>query len=67
MGSIREFLAMGGYAVYVWPALGLTVVVMTGLAIHAWRGLRREEIAVKQLEDALQARDAEAGDADISA
>jgi heme exporter protein D len=26
--SIQEFFAMGGYAVYVWPAYGLTLIVL---------------------------------------
>ena len=25
---MKEFLAMGGYAVYVWPSFGLTFIVM---------------------------------------
>jgi heme exporter protein CcmD len=28
-----DFLAMGGYAVYVWSAVGLTVTVLIG---NAW-------------------------------
>ena len=26
--TIQEFFAMGGYAVYVWPAYGLTLIVL---------------------------------------
>ena len=26
--SVQEFFAMGGYAAYVWPAYGLTVIVL---------------------------------------
>ena len=47
---MAEFLAMGGYAAYVWPALGLTAAVMIGLAWHAWRRLRQEERAAAELE-----------------
>lgn len=47
---IAEFLAMGGYAAYVWPALGLTAAVMIGLAWHARRSLRLEEAAAAELE-----------------
>jgi heme exporter protein D len=39
------FLAMGGYAAYVWPAYGLTVVVLAGLllwSLGAYRRRRRE-------------------------
>ena len=32
---MSEFLAMGGYAAYVWPAYGVAVAVLGGLAIDA--------------------------------
>lgn len=37
--GLREFLAMGGYAGYVWSAYGLTTVVLT---LNWWRARRRE-------------------------
>jgi heme exporter protein CcmD len=42
--EIGEFLAMGGYAHYVWPAYGLTALV---LAWNGWAALRlrREQLA----------------------
>ena len=42
--DIGEFLAMGGYGRYVWPAWGLSVLV---LAWNAWAALRlrREALA----------------------
>ena len=43
MESIATFFAMGGYAFYVWPSLGLTAVVMVGLLWSSWRGLRSAE------------------------
>lgn len=44
MGSISTFLAMGGYARFVWPAYGLTLLVLTAnvlLALWRERTLRR--------------------------
>lgn len=35
--SLAEFLSMGGYAVYVWPSFGLTLIVL----IHNIRAARR--------------------------
>jgi heme exporter protein D len=26
--SVQEFFAMGGYALYVWPSYGLTLIVL---------------------------------------
>ncbi|MEL0084071.1 MAG: heme exporter protein CcmD [Gammaproteobacteria bacterium] len=43
---MSEFFAMGGYAVYVWSAWGLTVIVMTLnliLPLRQFRKLRREQ------------------------
>jgi len=51
--SVGKFFAMGGYAVYVWPAIGLTVAVMAVLAWQSWRSLRRAERAVSYLEHEL--------------
>jgi heme exporter protein D len=31
MAAIDHFLAMGGYARFVWPAFGLAVIVLGGL------------------------------------
>jgi heme exporter protein CcmD len=37
--DLREFLNMGGYAGFVWPAYGLTTLV---LALNWWAARRRE-------------------------
>lgn len=47
---MSDYWAMGGYALYVWPAYGLSALVMAGLAVTAWRGLRRKEIDLAQLQ-----------------
>jgi heme exporter protein CcmD len=36
--SISGFLRMGGYALYVWSAYGLSLIV---LVVIAWSGRRR--------------------------
>ena len=41
MTALVNWLQMGGYAVFVWPAYGLTVAVLAGFAIHAWRRHRQ--------------------------
>jgi heme exporter protein D len=42
--DFADFMHMGGYARYVWPAYGLTALV---LAWNAWSALRlrREQLA----------------------
>jgi len=44
-GGLAGFLAMGGYAAYVWPAYGLAAIVLAGMlawSLGAYRRCRRE-------------------------
>lgn len=50
MDGLGKFLEMGGYAAYVWPALGLTVLVLAGLLIASVKSARRREAELAQLE-----------------
>jgi heme exporter protein D len=43
---MAEFLAMGGYAAFVWPAYALTAAVLGGLAVASWRKLKAAERAL---------------------
>ena len=40
MSALSTYLAMGGYAVFVWPAYGLSTAVLGGLAFVSWRRYR---------------------------
>ena len=50
MDEIRTFLAMGGYAVYVWPAFAVTVLVLAWLVLDSLLRLRRAEAGLAALE-----------------
>lgn len=50
MEEITAFFDMGGYAAFVWPSLGLTVVIMAGLLIATLRQLRRRQRRLAELE-----------------
>jgi heme exporter protein D len=50
MESLRMFLAMGGYAVYVWPAFLVAALVMAGQLVATLWSLRRREAALAELE-----------------
>ena len=50
MDRIGTYLAMGGYAAYVWPALAVAAVVMIGQVVLTLRTLRRREAALAELE-----------------
>lgn len=53
---MNEFLHMGGYAAYVWPAYGIATIVLLGLLVATWKGLRNAEATLKALESARPAR-----------
>lgn len=49
MDSLMTYFAMGGYALYVWPAYVLCAVVVGGLAGHAWMERRRTLALLEQM------------------
>ena len=56
-GWLVSWLAMGGYAAYVWPAYGLTAAVLGGLAWQSWRAHRLSEQALARLQPRADRRD----------
>lgn len=66
MTAVSEFLAMGGYARFVWPAFAVAAVIMVGLLVLSRRGLRANEMMLRRLQTARRARagDADSGEAD---
>ena len=44
---------MGGYAAFVWPALGLSALVMAALYIQSHRSLRAREAELEALRRAI--------------
>ena len=49
MAEIEQFLAMGGYAAFVWPAFAVAAAVLAGLLVVSLRTLRRREAALALL------------------
>jgi heme exporter protein D len=45
-----EFLAMGGYAAYVWPAYGAALAILGGLTLLTILRYRRAQRALAALE-----------------
>jgi heme exporter protein D len=52
MGTIETFFHMGGYAAYVWPAFGVTVVLMGGLFVWSRHALRADRRTLDLLQQA---------------
>ena len=47
---MTHFLAMGGYAAYVWPAYGVAAAVLIGLLVASLRSLRAREAEIEAAE-----------------
>jgi heme exporter protein D len=49
-GGLAAYLAMGGYAAFVWPAYGIAAAVLGGFAIYSWRRYRASADALDRLQ-----------------
>ena len=49
MGNLSTFLNMGGYAVWVWSAYGVSIVSLVGMLFFSLRSLRAREREFEQL------------------
>lgn len=47
---MSEFFNMGGYASYIWPAYGISALVLIGLTIQSLAAYRRAAQEVANLE-----------------
>jgi heme exporter protein D len=52
MDRVLDYLAMGGYARFVWPAYGVATVVLVGLLVQSLRASRARSRELAQLETA---------------
>ena len=51
---MADFLAMGGYAAYVWSAFGFTLLVMVGLFAQSWLAAKHRERELAELRARLR-------------
>jgi len=58
MAAISEFLAMGGYAAFVWPAYLLVAFGLIGIWVLSRREVRQRAAEVAALEAANPRRQA---------
>jgi len=49
--NFSEFIAMGGYAKYVWSSWGLTIIAMTCLVVNA---IRKRKMVYRQYHQKTQ-------------
>jgi heme exporter protein D len=46
---MSEYLAMGGYGAFIWPAYGVAAILMVGVLILSWKSMRQREALVEEL------------------
>jgi heme exporter protein D len=61
MTGAGAFWAMGGYAGYVWPAYGITILALVLLLVSALRAQRRADRQLAALEGTRVRRRAPTG------
>jgi heme exporter protein D len=47
---MSDFLAMGGYAAFVWPAYGVALVALGGLLVQSLRQYRARQRELERLQ-----------------
>ena len=50
MNALSQYFAMGGYAMFVWPAYGFAALALGGLAAVSWRHYRASRRALDGLQ-----------------
>ncbi len=51
---MREVLEMGGYAAFIWPAYGITLLVLTLLIVDSVGRLKRRLAELARAEESEQ-------------
>ena len=58
--SLADYLAMGGYAAYVWSAFGIALLLLLGLFVQSSQAARRRELELEQLRSEIRPQRAKA-------
>ena len=56
MTAMIDWLAMGGYAAFVWPAYGLAAAVLGGVSVYSWRRHRHSAVDLDRLQGSAGSR-----------
>lgn len=51
MTSFSNWLAMGDYGVFIWPAYGLTTLLLLAFVVSSWRSLRARQRELQRLKE----------------
>ena len=56
MSGFGQWVAMGGYAAFVWPAYGVALAILGGVAGQSWVRYRISQRALDRLQGGSRQR-----------
>ena len=57
MSQFFTFLDMSGYGIFIWPAFGISAIVLLGILVHSQRFLRQTENELEILNNQVDTSD----------
>jgi len=57
MSQFFTFLDMSGYGIFIWPAFGISAIVLLGILVHSQRFLRQTEKELEILNNQVNTSD----------
>ena len=57
MSQLFTFLDMSGYGIFIWPAFGISAIVLLGILVHSQRFLKQTEKELEILNNQLDSSD----------
>ena len=57
MSQFFTFLDMSGYAMFIWPAFGISAIVLLGILVHSQRFLKHTEKELETLNNQVDTSD----------
>ena len=57
MSQLITFLDMSGYGIFIWPAFGISAIVLLGILVHSQRFLKQTEKELEILNNQVDTSD----------
>ena len=57
MNQLSTFINMGGFGEFIWPAFGISVIVLAGVFLQSQRFLNRSEKELSALQNQENSED----------
>ena len=57
MSQFITFLDMSGYAIFIWPAFGISAIVLLGILVNSQRFLKHTEKELETLNNQVDTSD----------